>query len=114
MSFRIIANLYYNNDTQNITKKVENVYICDQYCQKECVRINLAGSDISSSHDKACVVKVYPQVVSPTELSLICKEIMDANVLRQYKIQGVSEPRVHALLHQDATQNFEDQQPGYW
>jgi hypothetical protein len=48
----------------------------------------------------------------------ICNEVNaelvdNADLFRQYKIQGCNEPRAHFLLHQDATEKFDDLQHGY-
>lgn len=38
---------------------------------------------------------------------------MNCGLFRQYRLQAQDEPRVHFLLHEEATDNFEDKQPGY-
>lgn len=41
------------------------------------------------------------------------KELETCGNFRQYMIQGNDEPRTHCLFHQDATENFEEDQPCY-
>jgi alkylated DNA repair dioxygenase AlkB len=44
----------------------------------------------------------------------ITQEVMGCDAwFRSYPIQGVEEPRVHFLLHKDATDDFTEPQPGY-
>ena len=58
-------------------------------------------------------VTIYPNILSKKNSDLIQSEIMLSGWFRQYRIQGVNEPRAHFLLHPDATDDFNDKQPGY-
>jgi alkylated DNA repair dioxygenase AlkB len=59
-------------------------------------------------------IKIYPNLVSADKTSRLKTELLKSGLFRQYKIQGVNdEPRVHFLLHEDATHDFHAEQPGY-
>jgi alkylated DNA repair dioxygenase AlkB len=58
-------------------------------------------------------IKIYPNVLSDTDIIQLREELLQCGLFRQYKIQGNDEPRAHFLLHEDATENFLELQPGY-
>eukprot|EP00980_Cylindrotheca_fusiformis_P013852 scaffold3596_cov126-Cylindrotheca_fusiformis.AAC.10 len=60
-------------------------------------------------------LKIYPNLVSSVETHRIKEELMHSGMFRQYKVQSQKEPRLHFLLHEDATdEDFDTSpQPGY-
>ena len=59
---------------------------------------------------------IYPGLLSEERQEDLTQELADANLFRQYSIQGQDEPRAHFLLHKEATttdENFDTSvQPG--
>jgi alkylated DNA repair dioxygenase AlkB len=58
-------------------------------------------------------VTIYPGLLSKTQRATLSQELLSSNLFRQYEIQGMPEPRVHFLLHEQATDEPEAPQPGY-
>jgi len=59
-------------------------------------------------------VTVYPSMLDEDERQSLWKELTaNSHYFRQYKVQGSNEPRAHFLLHKQATEQWEDKQPGY-
>lgn len=60
-------------------------------------------------------LKIYPNLVHSTETSRIQQELFQCGLFRQYQVQAQDEPRLHFLLHENATNgDFETtSQPGY-
>jgi hypothetical protein len=60
------------------------------------------------------LIRLFPNIISENVFRQIDEEVRGSGLFRQYRIQGINdEPRCHFLLHQDATEDFEDEQPGY-
>eukprot|EP00934_Nitzschia_sp_Nitz4_P000267 Nitzschia sp. Nitz4//scaffold75_size92586//56569//58519//NITZ4_004860-RA/size92586-augustus-gene-0.90-mRNA-1//-1//CDS//3329557720//267//frame0 len=60
-------------------------------------------------------IRLFPQAV-PTEMTQsVHDELLTtgSSFFRTYRFQGMEEPRTHFLLHADATDDFEQDQPGY-
>ena len=59
-------------------------------------------------------IRVFPGLVSTDKQGTLVAELLENSYLfRQYQIQGGKEPRVHYLLHKDATDDETEDQPGY-
>jgi 2OG-Fe(II) oxygenase superfamily/SAD/SRA domain len=59
-------------------------------------------------------IDVWPQLLSEDTAEAISSEAYASNQFRRYKVQGGFEPRVHYLLHDEATDDFDGaDQPGY-
>lgn len=58
-------------------------------------------------------IGIYPDYVGKDRQEALSKEIIRSGKLRVYGVQAGDEPRMHQLLHENATDNFEDEQPGY-
>lgn len=61
-------------------------------------------------------INVFPYLVGASKTGEIKQELLDparCHFFRKYSIQGGDEPRVHFLLHRDATHEFNQPQPGY-
>ena len=59
-------------------------------------------------------ITVYPRILSKDARQAILEELDSSNLFRQYEVQQSPEPRAHFLLHQDATDDLENEgQPGY-
>jgi 2OG-Fe(II) oxygenase superfamily/SAD/SRA domain len=60
-------------------------------------------------------LKIALDILSPESQAMINDQIMGhSEWFREYPIQGVTEPRVHFILHKNATEDFaSQQQPGY-
>ena len=56
---------------------------------------------------------MFPNHVNPKDLSSVREEVLNCNFFRQYPIQAQDEPRCHFILHEDATDDFDKEQPGY-
>lgn len=57
---------------------------------------------------------IYPDHISTEMCQKMNEELQrNAHLFRQYRIQGCNEPRAHFLLHDEATHDFEAEQPGY-
>ena len=52
------------------------------------------------------MVRVFPNLVDTYVQKELSEEIVNSNMFREYPIQGSSEPRLHFLLHDQATENF--------
>jgi alkylated DNA repair dioxygenase AlkB len=52
-------------------------------------------------------IKIYPNLISHAETSLVKRELFQSGLFRQYKIQTSDEPRAHFLLHEDATDDYD-------
>jgi alkylated DNA repair dioxygenase AlkB len=67
-------------------------------------------------HRGGCI-KVFRNFVPPWRLEKIRHEVLGTKTVRgyfrRYKNRGCREPRVQFLLHDEATQDFELEQPGY-
>jgi alkylated DNA repair dioxygenase AlkB len=58
-------------------------------------------------------ITIYPNLLSEEQCAEIKKELLESSLFRQYRIQGNDEPRMHFLLHEDATMDDTQAQPGY-
>ncbi|KAL3927363.1 MAG: hypothetical protein SGBAC_013116 [Bacillariaceae sp.] len=58
-------------------------------------------------------LKVIPNMIGPEMLARLEKEILNCGLFRQYSLQAQDEPRLHFLLHENATDDFKALQPGY-
>ena len=58
-------------------------------------------------------VRIFPNHISHDRAEAIRQELLTSGLFRQYTIQCNDEPRAHFLLHDEATDCFEDPQPGY-
>lgn len=61
-------------------------------------------------------IRIFPNLVYETRTDAMKQELLDpkyCHYFRKYCIQGGDEPRVHFLLHRDATSDFSRSQPGY-
>ena len=63
------------------------------------------------------MLQIFPNLLAPRDAEGVKGELLskkNTHLFRQYKIQGINnEPRAHFLLHEDATDDFQHQQPGY-
>lgn len=59
------------------------------------------------------MLKVMPNCIPEERADLVCNEVIKSGMFRQYQVQSTNEPRVHFLLHDNATTDFEQDQPGY-
>jgi hypothetical protein len=61
-------------------------------------------------------LKIYPNVLTTSSITKVKDELLSCGFFRQYRIQAQDEPRLHFLLHDEATDDddFESsKQPGY-
>jgi SAD/SRA domain/2OG-Fe(II) oxygenase superfamily len=84
---------------------------------------NVTGGDDGADNPKYCVevnaelggtIAVWPELISEATAESIASEAFTSNRFRRYKVNGGFEPRVHYLLHDEATDDFDGaDQPGY-
>ena len=74
---------------------------------------NNASRVIQIPFRRGGTVSFYPNYLQHDTQQSILDELYNNNRFRQYRIQGEFEPRVHFLVHEDATDNFDHEQPGY-
>eukprot|EP00934_Nitzschia_sp_Nitz4_P003540 Nitzschia sp. Nitz4//scaffold2_size372955//240414//241306//NITZ4_000446-RA/size372955-augustus-gene-0.383-mRNA-1//1//CDS//3329546847//3530//frame0 len=67
---------------------------------------------IKSLH-RGGTVCIYPHAISPELSQKVNQQLLSCSYFRTYQLRGTAEPRSHFLLHSDATDNFEQAQPGY-
>lgn len=58
-------------------------------------------------------ITIFPNLLERQNSNKIKMEILKSRSFRQYKIQATNEPRCHFIAHEDATERFDDDQPGY-
>lgn len=57
---------------------------------------------------------IQPGAFDADTMARACDELKECGYFRQYTLhRSTPEPRLHFLLHEDATENFDDPQPGY-
>ena len=74
---------------------------------------NNASRRIQIRFPRGGTVSFYPNYLQHDTQQSILNELYNGNRFRQYRIQGEMEPRVHFLVHEDATDNFDQEQPRY-
>jgi 2OG-Fe(II) oxygenase superfamily len=58
-------------------------------------------------------LSVETNTLSVNEQDTLAEELRSCGYFRQYSMRGSPEPRLQFLLHKQATENFNDPQPGY-
>jgi alkylated DNA repair dioxygenase AlkB len=59
-------------------------------------------------------LRIYPDCLSVEQQTTVSEELLQWSYFRQYTIQNNPEPRAHFLLHEEATEDFDNEpQPGY-
>ena len=56
-------------------------------------------------------LSVFPSLLKKEELRCVTSEILKPStnhLYQKYKVQGVDEPRIHLLFHDDATDDFQE------
>jgi alkylated DNA repair dioxygenase AlkB len=109
MSSRVLArSRYYNAAT--------GTYLPKNKQWIDCITI-----DMNNSHQfsftihlkRGGQITIYPNLLSEEQCVEIKKELLKSGLFRQYRMQGNDEPRMHFLLHEDATMDDTEAQPGY-
>jgi hypothetical protein len=64
--------------------------------------------------DLGSTIRIWPRLITEQTASDVADEALASKLFRRYPIQAGFEPRIHYLLHDDATDDFDDaSQPGY-
>jgi alkylated DNA repair dioxygenase AlkB len=84
------------------------------WAKRQKIRFPEIQKEIVFNLHRGGCMNVYPALVSIEKCNLIKDELLNSGYFRRYQIQGNDEPRAHFLLHEDASDDFEDgAQPGY-
>ena len=90
---------------EGCNKWSEAEIITDHDALQNCIKINLRRGD-------GCL-KIYPNIIQNRHCEIVKEELLQSDLFRRYKLQGNFEPRLHFLLHENATKVFSHTQPGY-
>ena len=55
------------------------------------------------------ILRIHRNIISKTQTHKINEEVLinNKNYFRKYKFQGIDEPRIHLMLHEDASTDFD-------